>query len=839
MTPEEIISSPKFARQLELEETMQLQGAERFHRRVEEARENKLETREPGVRRLADHAIVKLETAIETFIAEANAKPGPRHHLVKYVSRLSPAEVALLTVQTVFDRLSAVQPYAVVARMLGQRLEDEVNSRVYQKAAKGSHGRGMKFAKSETRVGAKYRVLLKGAHFSGVPLEDWSIQDRIKLGMTLIDLLEESTGLIECENVHTAATAVKPQFRRQRMIAPSQRALEWIEKEHDALQWLMPVYLPTIVPPRPWTDPFTGAYWTRFGRQLTLVKTTRRDYLERLTDVEMPTVYTAINALQNTAWAINKPVLEAIEAVFEANKFDVPGVPPADARPLPQKPVHLLTEKPREEWTEDEVSGFKLWKAACREAREQTAMDKQRRLLFFETLRVAQMFADEEEIYFPHQLDWRGRAYPIVTKLSPQGPDLQRALLTFATTVPIHDEAAAEWLYIHGAGLWGVDKVSFEDRVQWVADREEEIIACAQDPISHRFWMTADKPWSALAFAFELKGFLEYGYGYESSLPIQMDGTCNGLQNFAAMLRDEEGGRATNLLPADRPSDIYQKVADRALVQVRKDAAEGHEFAVGWLPNLTRKVAKRPVMTLAYGATQYGFVDQIVTDTITPWRQDNPETYPFMAVHEETGLPMDRGLFAAQYLGKILWAATGEVVSSAVQAMEWLQEAAREATSHDNPLKWTSPAGLPVEQAYYKQREVLVETTFRATRRRVSFRQDTNKLDTKFQWKRVPPNFVHSLDAAHLQRTITRAVTEGISAFSMIHDSYGTHAGNAMALAHILREEFVRMYTSVDVMEQFHQSMMEQAPADAEIPLPPQKGTLDLNKVLESPFFFA
>ncbi|MGO8639201.1 DNA-directed RNA polymerase, partial [Rhizobium ruizarguesonis] len=78
-------------------------------------------------------------------------------------------------------------------------------------------------------------------------------------------------------------------------------------------------------------------------------------------------------------------------------------------------------------------------------------------------------------------LDWRGRAYPLPLYLTPQGNDLQRGLLTFANAVPIHDEEAAEWLAIHGAGCWGYDKVSLEERVQWVLEHEVEIIASAQN----------------------------------------------------------------------------------------------------------------------------------------------------------------------------------------------------------------------------------------------------------------------------------------------------------------------------------------------------------------------
>ena len=38
-----------------------------------------------------------------------------------------------------------------------------------------------------------------------------------------------------------------------------------------------------------------------------------------------------------------------------------------------------------------------------------------------------------------------------------------------------------------------------------------------------------------------------------SSVAVHQDGSCNGLQHYAALGRDARGGAAVNLTPADRP----------------------------------------------------------------------------------------------------------------------------------------------------------------------------------------------------------------------------------------------------------------------------------------------
>ena len=70
-----------------------------------------------------------------------------------------------------------------------------------------------------------------------------------------------------------------------------------------------------------------------------------------------------------------------------------------------------------------------------------------------------------------------------------------------------------------------------------------------------RWWQQADSPWQLLAVCYDLQAALSSGEpeSYCSRLPVHQDGSCNGLQHYAALGRDEKGGRAVNLLPVDKP----------------------------------------------------------------------------------------------------------------------------------------------------------------------------------------------------------------------------------------------------------------------------------------------
>jgi DNA-directed RNA polymerase len=267
---------------------------------------------------------------------------------------------------------------------------------------------------------------------------------------------------------------------------------------------------------------------------------------------------------------------------------------------------------------------------------------------------------------------------------------------------------------------------------------------------------------------------------------------------------------------------------------VERDAAgdgENAEIARGWLGQVNRKVCKRPVMTLAYGAKRFGFRDQVFTDTVKPWKSEKAKPFPFEG----------DGFSAASYMGGLIWDGVGEVVIAAKQAMDWLQECSRVVSRNGQPMIWKTPVGFVAAQNYMMSDTMRLELTFGGVNIKVNLDKDnTGKLDSRKQASGISPNVIHSMDASHLMMTVNAAAEKGISAFSLIHDSFGCHAGYAHEMARSLREQFLRMYTEFDVIGDLAADFADAAGELAgELPAPPPKGDLDLSQVLRSPYFFA
>lgn len=77
------------------------------------------------------------------------------------------------------------------------------------------------------------------------------------------------------------------------------------------------------------------------------------------------------------------------------------------------------------------------------------------------------------------------------------------------------------------------------------------------------WWTTSDEPWQTLASCMEINAAIKSGKGenFMSGFPIHQDGSCNGLQHYAALGRDVAGANSVNLRPNLLPQDVYSSVA--------------------------------------------------------------------------------------------------------------------------------------------------------------------------------------------------------------------------------------------------------------------------------------
>lgn len=370
------------------------------------------------------------------------------------------------------------------------------------------------------------------------------------------------------------------------------------------------------------------------------------------------------------------------------------------------------------------------------------------------------------------------------------------------------------------------------------------IEAIALRPHSALHWTKADSPFQFLAACFALADFW-FRPGEVCRLPVAMDATCSGIQHFSAMALDEVGGEAVNLVPSERRRDIYADVAER-FARLLKHAAEAdfdrtvawhsadgfpvdNSQAAEWWLSLDpdRSLAKRPVMVVPYGGKFQSTIEY---------------TFDWLARERRDNIPWPEADMrkAAAWGASRLWQAINETIVGARDVMTFCQKCAAALDDTDEGLVWVTPTGFPVFMAYRQFKQTHIKSVLGTEQIRIYQRGiggPKNKAKTR---NSVAPNFVHSMDAAHLALTVEAASKAGIKHFAMIHDSFATHAADAVKLAAILRQTFAEMY-SADVLEHFRLDLMDQATPDgrARFPASFERGSLDIQAVRRSTYFFS
>ncbi|QFR42352.1 RNA polymerase [Pantoea phage vB_PagP-SK1] len=851
------------ATQLQLEHEAYTEGEKRFIK----AMNRQIEAGEFGDNAVAKPLMSALHPKFATAYTEwhetARKAKGRKPVAFNMTQGLSAESAAAITLKCALATLAKdVQcPVTQVANNIGMTIEDELRfgrirdqeQKFYKERVEKAlnQRKGQVYKKAFMQV-IEGKMLEKGILKPEDTWTRWTKEETINTGIRMLELLIESTGLVELERLHAGNAAKDVETVRL-----TKEYADALSKRAGALAGIAPMYQPCVVPPKPWTEAVGGGYWAAGRKPLQLVRTRSLAALRRYEEVDMPEVIKAVNIAQNTAWRVNKKVLDVANAITQWQHCPVADVPAMDRGEMPPRPLDIDT---------NEIA-LKAWKKEASAFYRKDKARVSRRLSMEFMLSQANKFANYKAIWFPQNMDWRGRVYA-VPMFNPQGNDMTKGLLTFAQGKPIGEDGFY-WLKIHGANTAGVDKVPFPQRIKFVEDNHTNIMECAKAPLENTWWAEQDSPFCFLAFCFEYAGVINHGLSYNCSLPLAFDGSCSGIQHFSAMLRDEIGGKAVNLLPSAEVQDIYRIVSDKVNEVLKQDLINGTSttletvtdkktgeitertkygtkvMAQWWLEHgVNRGVTKRSVMTLAYGSKEFGFRDQVLSDTIQP-AIDNGKGDMFLNPNQ-----------AAGYMAKLIWNAVSVTVVAAVEAMNWLKSAAKLLAAEvkdkktDTVLRgrcavhWVTPDGFPVWQEYRVPVQTRLNLMFLG-QFRIQPTINTHKtsgIDAHKQESGIAPNFVHSQDGSHLRKTVVHAYEKyGVTSFALIHDSFGTNPADAGALFKAVRESIVETYENSNVLEEFREQFMDQLHESQleKMPEIPAMGGLDLQEILKSDFAFA
>ena len=189
--------------------------------------------------------------------------------------------------------------------------------------------------------------------------------------------------------------------------------------------------LPMIYKPLKWKNLHIGSHYLRFT-PLSKIESGNKDSIESYNISNTNKIMKVLDNLGNIKWRINKQVLDIIEYLWASggNKAKIPKR--YNDTLLSKEMLTSITPKEK----------YKILRLA-----QENADNHSKRSDFLIKLSIARDFSNINEIYYPHNIDYRGRAYPISPHLNHLGSDLCRGLLEYAENKPL-GKSGLRWMKV-------------------------------------------------------------------------------------------------------------------------------------------------------------------------------------------------------------------------------------------------------------------------------------------------------------------------------------------------------------------------------------------------------
>ena len=742
-----------------------------------------------------------------------------------YLQSLAPEKVSAVTILSAM-RVCGTDPMderGVRVHHLVHAIGDAVQNESIAEAIrrkKDKHWRGhSQILKTRSRHDSLAK-LVRGSMSQEYEQLQWGVSEKVKLGAALLSHLMEFAKIKASRQDPRTGTHIQEEqpvfFHTYQYIAGKRVGV--VRLNSTVLEDLarVPVvsalakYLPMVCEPKPWAGFYEGGfleYPVPVVRLSSFDPHSKRYAITASQNGDMTQVFAGLDVLAKTPWNINRFVFDTMLEAWNSGEA-IASIPPEN-HPNDLPPEPSLSDNPSERFR---------WIKNVREIENHRSGLRSQRCFQNFQLEVARAYLNDT-FYFPHNCDFRGRAYPMVPFLNHMGADNARGLLMFAQGKELTSDGLW-WLKIHLANTYGYDKASFPERLHFTETHLPQIQDSVDKPLSgKRWWLEAEDPWQCLAACKELTNAVKLPdpTKYVCKLAIHQDGTCNGLQHYAALGGDVAGAQQVNLEPGERPSDIYTSVSELVKAEIAKDATKGSELAKALNGKVTRKVVKQTVMTNVYGVTFTGAKRQV--------RKQLDDLLIGFPDSREVNL-----MLASQYIARKIFAALATMFNGAHDIQHWLIDCAgrisdslapeqidyvektakgqypqaqfktaplkgptnSEMTDFKSTVIWTTPLKMPIVQPYRKKSSRRIETNLQ--RITITNRSAADPVHKAKQLQAFPPNFIHSLDATHMFLTAMKCHEVGLT-FAAIHDSFWTHAGDVQTLNRITRDAFIRMHS--------------------------------------------
>ena len=352
---------------------------------------------------------------------------------------------------------------------------------------------------------------------------------------------------------------------------------------------------------------------------------------------------------------------------------------------------------------------------------------------------------------------------------------------------------------------------------------------------------------------------------FVSHLPSQRDGTTNVLQHFAGISRDQDIAKAVNMVKQRGVADAYIQLRDALdVIGKRMPTSDPLKKYID-IPGLThakrRKSVKKSLMTSNYNA-QAPTLGKSYFEALESVQVNGKYIF------------RDAPKRDVDAIGNIILKASEEAFPEATKVRYLLNNFAEaHEIARKSEIELKTPIGFPFKQSYRKTTTTPVElrtsnggkviihaqveiaedaaalkkaeaylrklqdkradiiakmkrdgrtdrliSKLSVVRNNIKQAQydvrDVSHMNWPKQNRAFAPNIIHAMDSTHKSLVALNMERKyGITDFSMIHDSFGTHFGNMDLLLKETKEAFLEMYKGKNFMEFLYDEFSKQGVA--------------------------
>ena len=249
--------------QIELEKEMLQAGVDRYHHAKDKLLEKGLESSTQHGRA----AIAGIVNALADGVLDIqNDATSNRDIAKKKLQGMDAHKVAYLTLITVVDEVSKHYTLTKIARLVGMNVELQKRLTQWIETDGKPALNVIRKANEKSSKRHKRQGLVHKLNKDGQKDTEWTNEERIHVGMRLIDKVIVKTGLVKLSK------------HRQR----NNKTITYLEATPDTLEWVRkfnlyqedrkPRFAPSIIPPKEWSDVIGGGYHSKALNDLPLVR---------------------------------------------------------------------------------------------------------------------------------------------------------------------------------------------------------------------------------------------------------------------------------------------------------------------------------------------------------------------------------------------------------------------------------------------------------------------------------------------------------------------------------------------------------------------------------------